>query len=142
VCSSDLTSWPEAEVIVQVPFHDVDLMAVAWHGHYLKYFEIARGALLDKFSYNYQEMKDSGYAWPVIDVHLRYIKPARLGQKLRVLAKLVEYDLRLKISYEIRDEATGERLTKGHTIMVPVYIETGELYLGTPAVLCEKLGVS
>jgi len=140
--TSDLTSWPEAEVIVQVPFHDVDLMAVAWHGHYLKYFEIARGALLDKFSYNYQEMKDSGYAWPVIDVHLRYIKPARLGQKLRVLAKLVEYDLRLKISYEIRDEATGERLTKGHTIMVPVYIETGELYLGTPAVLCEKLGVS
>ena len=140
--TSDLTSWPEAEAIVQVPFHDVDLMAVAWHGHYLEYFEIARGALLDKFSYNYQEMKDSGYAWPVIDVHLRYIKPARLGQKLRVIAKLVEYDLRLKISYEIRDEATGERLTKGHTIMVPVDIETGELYLGTPAILCEKLGVS
>ncbi|PCJ71639.1 MAG: 4-hydroxybenzoyl-CoA thioesterase [Rhodobiaceae bacterium] len=140
--TSDLTSWPEAEAIVQVPFHDVDLMAVAWHGHYLKYFEIARGALLDKFSYNYQEMKDSGYAWPVIDVHLRYIKPARLGQKLRVLAKLVEYDLRLKIAYEIRDEATGGRLTKGHTIMVPVDIETGELYLGTPAVLCEKLGVA
>jgi len=140
--TSDLTSWPEAEAIAQVPFHDVDLMAVAWHGHYLKYFEIARGALLDKFSYNYQEMKSSGYAWPVIDVHLRYIKPARLGQKLRVLAKLVEYDLRLKISYEIRDEATGERLTKGHTIMVPVDIETGELYLGTPIILCEKLGVT
>lgn len=140
--TSDLTSWPEAEAIVQVPFHDVDLMAVAWHGHYLKYFEIARGALLDKFSYNYQEMKDSGYAWPVIDVHLRYIKSARLGQKLRVIAKLVEYDLRLKISYEIRDEATGERLTKGHTIMVPVDIETGELYLGTPTILCEKLGVA
>lgn len=140
--NSELKVWPEAEAFVSVPFHDVDLMAVAWHGHYMKYFEIARGALLDLFSYNYAEMKVSGYAWPVIDVHVRYIKPARLGQKLRVTAKLVEYDLRLKINYEIRDAESGERLTKGHTVMVPVDIETGELYLGTPAILCEKLGVS
>lgn len=132
---------PQAEALVQVPFHDVDLMAVAWHGHYLKYFEIGRGALLDVFSYNYQEMKDSGYAWPVVDVHLRYVKPARLGQKLRVTATLKEYDLRLKINYLITDAVTGKRLTKGHTIMVPVDMETGELYLGTPKILLDKLGI-
>ena len=132
---------PQAEALVQVPFHDVDLMAVAWHGHYLKYFEIGRGALLDVFSYNYQEMKDSGYAWPVVDVHLRYVKPARLGQKLRVTAMLKEYDLRLKINYLMTDALTGEKLTKGHTIMVPVDIETGELYLGTPKILLDKLGI-
>jgi acyl-CoA thioester hydrolase len=132
--TGEKVSLPEAEVTVQVPFHDVDLMEVAWHGHYLKYFEIARGALLDMFAYNYSEMKESGYAWPVVDVHLRYIKPARLGQKLKVRAKLLEYDLRMKIGYEVRDAQTGERLTKGHT-------ETGELYLGTPPVLAEKLGM-
>lgn len=135
-------SLPEAEVVVLVPFHDVDLMEVAWHGHYLKYFEIARGALLDTFSYNYREMKASGYAWPVVDVGLRYIKPARLGQKLKVCAKLKEFDLRMKIEYIIMDAATGEKLTKGHTVMVPVDMTTGELYLGTPSILCEKLGVS
>ena len=36
---------PEAEIIIRVPFHDVDLMEVVWHGHYAKYFEIARCAL-------------------------------------------------------------------------------------------------
>ncbi len=132
---------PQAEALVQVPFHDVDLMAVAWHGHYHKYFEIGRSALLDVFSYNYQEMKDPGYAWPVVDVHLRYVKPARLGQKLRVTATLKEYDLRLKINYLITDAVTGKRLTKGHTIMVPVDMETGELYLGTPKILLDKLGI-
>jgi len=139
--TGEKVSLPEAEVTVQVPFHDVDLMEVAWHGHYLKYFEIARGALLDMFAYNYREMKESGYAWPVVDVHLRYIKPARLGQRLKVRAKLLEYDLRMKIGYEVRDAQTGERLTKGHTVMVPVTMETGELYLGTPPVLAEKLGM-
>ena len=30
-----------ADVIIEVPFHDVDTMHVVWHGHYLKYFEIS-----------------------------------------------------------------------------------------------------
>ena len=38
-----------AEVEVEVEFQDVDPMGVAWHGHYLKYFERARCALLRSF---------------------------------------------------------------------------------------------
>ncbi|EMO4156438.1 acyl-CoA thioesterase, partial [Acinetobacter baumannii] len=25
-----------ADVIIEIPFHDVDTMNVVWHGHYLK----------------------------------------------------------------------------------------------------------
>jgi len=132
---------PSASVIVQVPFHDVDLMAVAWHGHYLKYFEIARSALLDKIDYNYAAMKESGYAWPVIDIRIRYAKPARLGQKIEVTAALTEYELRLKINYVIRDVESSARLTKGHTIQVAVDYGSGELLLGSPPILYEKLGL-
>ncbi|MDH3602364.1 MAG: hypothetical protein OEU26_22345, partial [Candidatus Tectomicrobia bacterium] len=32
---------PCAEVCFEVPFHDVDMMGVVWHGHYYKYFELA-----------------------------------------------------------------------------------------------------
>jgi acyl-CoA thioester hydrolase len=35
-----------AEVEVEVPFHDVDLAGVVWHGHYMKYLENARWALM------------------------------------------------------------------------------------------------
>ncbi len=49
-------------------------MHVVWHGHYLKYFEIARCKLLDQFHYNYNQMRDSGYAWPVIESHVRYVQ--------------------------------------------------------------------
>jgi acyl-CoA thioester hydrolase len=48
----------------EIPFHDVDMMV--WHGHYAKYFEIAR-RLLEQIDYNYPQTRDSGYAWPVID---------------------------------------------------------------------------
>ena len=104
---------PKAEVQLSVPFHDVDMMEIVWHGHYAKYFEIARCALLDSISYNYVEMKDSGYAWPIIELKTRFIKPARFGQDILVKAKVAEYELRLKIDYLIVDAEQGTRLTKG-----------------------------
>ena len=139
--TGDSMELPYASVTIQIPFHDVDLMAVAWHGHYVKYFELARGALLDKINYNYKEMKESGYSWPVIDLRIRYAKPARFGQKVEVVASLAEYELRLKIDYLVRDVVSGARLTKGHTIQVAVDQRSGELLLGSPPVLYEKLGL-
>ena len=41
----------QAEIELQVPSFDVDMMEVVWHGHYVKYFEQARCALLDKLVY-------------------------------------------------------------------------------------------
>jgi acyl-CoA thioester hydrolase len=32
----------KTRVELDVPFHDVDLQRVVWHGHYYKYFEVAR----------------------------------------------------------------------------------------------------
>ncbi|WP_425495854.1 acyl-CoA thioesterase [Paraburkholderia bonniea] len=128
-----------ARARIEVPFHDVDAMNVCWHGHYLKYFEIGRVALLRAFDYDYQAMQASGYLWPVVDVQLKYLKPARYGQLIEVRAELLEFENRLKIGYEIADCASGERLTKGQTIQVAVEAATQELQFVAPAVVFEKL---
>ena len=132
---------PHADIIVDVPFFDIDPMGIAWHGHYVKYCELARCALLETFDYNYRQMQESGYAWPVIELKLRYAKPAKLGQKLRVRATLREYELRLKIEFLITDATTGSRLSKGYTIQVPVNIRTEVMLFGSPPILFEKLGL-
>ena len=75
----------QAEVVIEVPFHDVDIMNVVWHGHYLKYFEIARCKLLDQFHYNYMQMQASGYAWPVIESHVRYVQGIQFEHKTILL---------------------------------------------------------
>lgn len=126
---------------LQIPFHDVDMMEVVWHGHYVKYFEIARCALLDKIDYNYSQMRDSGYAWPVIDLRIRYAKPAVFGQLISVQAEIVEWENRLKINYSITDKLTGLRLTKGYSIQVAIDSQSKEMCFESPKVLLEKLGV-
>lgn len=125
----------QASVTLEVPFFDVDMMDIVWHGHYVKYFEVARCALLDKINHNYTQMRDSGYGWPVIDMQLRYIKAAVFGQKITVTADLIEWQERLKINYLICDTQTGERLTRGSSIQVAIELASGEMQFVTPAVL-------
>lgn len=129
----------ESELTVQ--FYDLDPMEVVWHGNYAKYFEVGRCALLDQINYNYAQMKASGFAWPIIDMHVRYMQPMVFGQTVVVRAELVEWEHRLKIQYVIRDKESGLRLTKATTIQVAVDIKNKMMCLQSPAILFERLGV-
>ncbi|MGV3622667.1 MAG: acyl-CoA thioesterase [Archangium sp.] len=128
------------EMEMTVPFFDCDPMQVVWHGHYLKYFEICRQVMLDKLGYGYFAMRESGYLWPVVDVRLKYVRPAVLQQKLTVRAEIVEYENRLKVEYVIT--SNGEKLTRGYTVQVAVNAKTNELEYVTPPELWKALGVS
>ena len=128
-----------ASILVSVPFHDVDAMNVAWHGHYLKYFELARCELLQRIDYDYPQMKASGFLWPIVECQLKYVRPATYGQRLQVRATLAEYENRIRIVYEIVDAISGERLTKGYTIQVAVDAQTREMQFVSPAILIENV---
>ncbi len=84
-------------------------------------------------------MRDAGYAWPVIDLQVRYIRGAQFGQRIRVRADLVEWENRLKINYLITDVATGERMTRGSSVQVAVEIATREMLLASPRVFVEAV---
>ncbi len=129
----------QAEVEILVPFFDVDSMDVVWHGHYVKYFEVARCALLERIGHNYQQMREAGYAWPIIDVQLRYMRGARFNQRIIVRADLVEWENRLKVNYLIRDAETGERMTRGSTVQVAVEIASREMLLASPRVFIDAV---
>jgi acyl-CoA thioester hydrolase len=139
---SKTTSVWSAAVELQVQFYDLDPMEIVWHGNYAKYLELARCALFDRINYNYPQMRDSGYMWPIIDMKLRYVAPARFGQRLRVTATIVEWESRLRIDYLIADAESGKRLNKASTTQVAVDMRTGEMCFVSPPVLFEKLGVT
>jgi acyl-CoA thioester hydrolase len=131
-------------VDILVPFYDVDSMEIVWHGNYVKYFEDARCQLLQELDYTYETMRASGYAWPVVDLRIKYVKPALFNRRIRVIADLVEWEIRLKIEYRILDLDTGEVLTKGETVQVALDMATREMCFATPDIwrrkLADKLG--
>ena len=129
----------KAEVEVEVPFHDSDPMGVTWHGNYFRYLETARSALLNSIGYDYRQMVDSGYLWPIVDARIKYVKPTTFGQRLRVTATLAEYENRLKIAYTITDVASGDVVTEATTTQVAVHRERGEMSFVSPPVLLDKV---
>ena len=95
------------EIEVTPAFYDIDVMEIVYHGNYVRYLELARSALLAQFDYDYPRMRDSGYGWPVVDMRLKYVRPALFGQKLKIRATITEWENRLRIDYVMRDAATG-----------------------------------
>ncbi len=129
----------EAEVELDIQFYDTDMMGVVWHGNYLKYFEIARCELLRKFNYDYLDMAESGYVWPIVDMRIKYVSSAKFGQRIKVIATLVEYEFRMKINYLVIDVVSGVKLTKGYTVQVAVNLSTKEMCMASPDILLARL---
>ncbi|MDR0455009.1 MAG: acyl-CoA thioesterase [Deferribacteraceae bacterium] len=129
----------ETETVITVPFYDADSMNVVWHGNYVKYLEDARCGLLNRLKYNYNDMKNSGYAWPVVTMNIKYIKPCVFMQKIRVKAILAEYENRLRIKYTITDAESGELLSKAETIQMCIEISSMETCFVSPKILRDKV---
>lgn len=127
------------ETSIRPQFHDLDPLNIVWHGNYVKYLETARCALLQKIAYDYPQMKTSGYAWPVVDMRIKYIRPALYDTALVVSCAVTEWEHRLKIHYEIRDQVTSELITRAYTIQVAVDMNTLEMCYQSPPILGQCL---
>jgi acyl-CoA thioester hydrolase len=127
-----------ATIPATVAFHDVDLACVVWHGHYLKYLENARWALMESIGFGVQAMLDSGYGWPIVELHVKYVKAARIGDRLEVRCSLAEWQNRLVMNYLVTNEQ-GERVARASTVQVAVELATGVLQFATPQILLQRI---
>jgi len=120
-------------------FYDLDPMNIVWHGHYPRFLELGRVAVMKLIGYNYEEMVESGFAWPIIEMRMRYARPMKLNVPVKITAGIVEWENALRITYSIVDATSGERVMRASTSQVALRIGTSEMLWVTPAVLHEKL---
>ena len=128
-----------AELTLTTSFQDADPMGVIYHGNYFRFFEEVRRLLMLKIDYDYRAMVDSGYAWPVIDSYVKYVRPIPFNHEIRITAKLSDWENYMRVDYVIYDAQTGKRMTKGYTRQVAVNMKTEEMLLASPRLLAEKL---
>src|SRR5512139_1936287 len=99
---------------VRVAFADTDAMGVAWHGSYLRWFEMARTELLRPTELPYAKLVQQGLHLPVIEACVRYRKPARYDDLLTLRAATTRTGgVRLRLDYRV--ECGGELIAEGHT---------------------------
>jgi acyl-CoA thioester hydrolase len=126
------------EIDLEVPFHDVDALHVVWHGHYYKYFELARTALFRSRQLDVPDMVQLGYKLVVIESKCRHTYPLRYGDTFRVSAWFKEIEYRLHVAFEVHNLTAQRRAAKGHTILATLD-PAGNLLLATPATMLARL---
>ena len=122
----------------KVAFFDVDSMEVMWHGNYVKYLEMARCELLDKLGYNYIAMKKDGYAFPIVKLDVKYVRPAFFNDVIKVTTTLNECETFLKFHYLIENE-NGEKLSEANTAQAVIEMKSLQTCFEMPDALKKAL---
>jgi acyl-CoA thioester hydrolase len=88
---------------VSVRYAETDMMGIVYHGAYLPWFEIGRTELLREHGLPYRELEAEGYRLPVLEVSLKYLRPALYDDTVEIHTTLREKPaVRIRLEYELR----------------------------------------
>jgi len=120
-------------VTLKVPYYDVDLMQIVWHGNYLKYFEVARQALFKKCGVDMQcYTGNSKYVFPVVRSSVKHISPLRFDDEFTCTAILKEVRVRIVLDFEIKLTSDGRLCATGRSEQVAVRLPEMEMAFQIP----------
>lgn len=112
----------------RVRFYETDGMRVVYHGNYLNWFEEARVEYMRKGGVCLNDLLEEGIVFPIVEVHVKYMKSAHYDDIILVKTYLREVDrAKLVFEYEVIKEDTGEILTTGRTVGTYTKMETGKI---------------
>ena len=107
---------------VLVRYPETDRMGVAWHGHYLAWFEIGRTEWMREAGIPYGRLEDQrGIRFPVVAADARFLAPARYDERLNVETRLVEVSgVRVRFAYRVEGVDDGRLRATGTTMHAAV----------------------
>lgn len=106
------------ETKVRVRYAETDQMGYVYYGNYATYYEIGRVEMLRSLGTSYKSLEESGIMMPVLEMHTKFLKPARYDEELVMKIYLKEKPaVKIAFDYELFNEA-GELINTGHTKLV------------------------
>jgi acyl-CoA thioester hydrolase len=114
-------------------------MNVVYYGNYAQYFEVARVESLRALGISYKEIEDMGIMLPVVELNIKYLRPAKYDDLLtmKTMIKTLPTDHKIQFDQEIYNEE-GKLLTIG---VVKLYFMDNKLgnKVNMPDFLKQKL---
>lgn len=106
------------EVGHRLTFSEVDALAIAWHGHYPRFFELAHTELMRKIGLTYDAYRSDNIGAPIVQCHVDYFAPLQLDEQCTIRAELHwSGGARLNVSYVVKKES-GQIAGTGYTVQM------------------------
>jgi len=115
-CRQPKGAYLQHRAIMRVRFQEVDSLEIAWHGHYLSYFEDARVAFGRRYGLSYSDIRKASLITPIVHVSCDYLKPAFHDDELQAIVRLIRTPgAKLEFYYEVSRTRDDTLLACGRT---------------------------
>src|SRR5262245_14008237 len=88
-----------SETKVRVRYAETDQMGFVYHSNFFHYFEVSRVEFIRQLGLSYADMEKMGVIMPVVDVHVKYLRPALYDDLLTIKTTLREIPAHHKIEF-------------------------------------------
>lgn len=126
------------ETKIKVRFNEVDAYRVAWHGHYVAWMEVGRCELAGRFGLDAFQLAGLGYLGPVVNLEIKYLRPACFNDELTVRTRIVPSESATLVFESVIVDGGGLKLAVGLTTHALTDLN-GVLQFQLPAVVAERL---
>ena len=109
---------------LRVRYGETDQMGYMYYGNYAEFFEVGRVEMLRSLGLTYSGMEASGIMMPVLEMHSKYLKPARYDELITInviVAKMPGVKIHFK--YELFNEK-DELIHIGETLLAFINMKT------------------
>jgi acyl-CoA thioester hydrolase len=107
----------------RVSYAETDKMGYLYYGRYAEYYETGRVEALRALGFVYREMEENGLIMPVVDMRIRYRKPAFYDDLLEIKTSIPELPgVRIRFNYEIFN-SEKKIINEGETTLVFYNVE-------------------
>ncbi len=115
------------ETNIRVRYAETDQMAYVYYGNYPMYLEVARVEMLRSLGFTYKGFEEKGIMLPVVDLFIKYFKPALYDDLLRIKITVKKIpSSKIVFDYEIYNEK-NDLLTTAITTLVFISKETRKI---------------
>jgi acyl-CoA thioester hydrolase len=112
---------PVSETLVRVNYSETDQMGVAYHARYLVWLDVARCEHLRRTGLSYRELEASGLRLVVGEAAIRYRRPARYDDQLRIRCWVRDVaSRRVVFGYAVENAETGLLLATATVSLHPL----------------------
>jgi acyl-CoA thioester hydrolase len=87
------------ETQIRIHYALTDQMGVVYYGHYAQFYEIGRTEAIRQIGYTYKEIEAMGIIMPVVDIHSRFLRPAKYDDLITVKTTLKELPTNSRILF-------------------------------------------
>lgn len=110
-----------SEILVRVNYSEVDPMGVAYHARYVVWLDMARTEHLRRTGTSYRELEEGGLLLAVAEVTIRFRRPARYDDLVRVRCWVRDLaSRRIVFGYAVEHAEDRRLLATASTTLIPL----------------------